>query len=427
MRRLLVLIAVATVLADSSIVTLALPAMVERFDLDVRSVAHVLTSFNLVLGLAAVPAAIVVRRAPAAAFAVGAVAFAASSLACGLAGRYDLVIAGRVGQAIAGAVLLGAAIPLLHDAPAVGRASLVGTAVGPGLGGILTQALGWQSIFLVQAPILVVALAAARRPAATPTSNEPSSRPAWVPLMALLLVSAGLAAALFLLVLLLIEAFGLRPAAAGAVASVLPLATVASLLVRPPWRAGAAAGAVLVASGVAALGLLPEASAGWVIGPQIAVGVGLGLAVGALTARILGSRPVGLHAASAIAARHLGVVVGLVLLTPLVAADLERATDDALAAGTAVVLDSRVPPQEKIALAIDLIRQVDAARDDVPDLGPVFGDGRQGGAYDAVRGRLDDEIARAATHAFSRAFLVGGLLALLALVPLGASWAAGRE
>ena len=76
---------------------------------------------------------------------------------------------------------------------------------------------------------------------------------------------------------------------------------------------------------------------------------GLGLALSALTERALAGRSAqAVHGGWTIAARHAGVVLGLLLLTPIFTADLERNEDDALAAGTAAVLDSRIPPLDKL-------------------------------------------------------------------------------
>ena len=57
---------VGIVLADSSVVTLALPEILAQFDVKIQTLAWVLTSFNLALALAAVPAAFAARRRPAA-------------------------------------------------------------------------------------------------------------------------------------------------------------------------------------------------------------------------------------------------------------------------------------------------------------------------------------------------------------------------
>ena len=127
---------------------------------------------------------------------------------------------------------------------------------------------------------------------------------------ALALVSAALAAALFLVVLLLIEGWRLTPIAAAAAVSVLP---VCSLLAAPLARrvaavdARAAAGVILIAGGLAGLGLLPKASVLLTLPPQALVGVGLALTLSALTeAALAGRAPQAIHGGWTIAARHAG-------------------------------------------------------------------------------------------------------------------------
>src|SRR4051794_3879253 len=67
---------VAVVLGDSGVVTLALPEILRDFGSEVGEVAWVLIAFNLVLALAAVPAArVCVRRDPAVATAAGLTGF----------------------------------------------------------------------------------------------------------------------------------------------------------------------------------------------------------------------------------------------------------------------------------------------------------------------------------------------------------------
>src|SRR3712207_4389100 len=58
----LLALAVGLVLADSSVVTLGLPGVLEDFDASPQAVSWVLTGYNLALALAAVPAALLVRR-----------------------------------------------------------------------------------------------------------------------------------------------------------------------------------------------------------------------------------------------------------------------------------------------------------------------------------------------------------------------------
>ena len=89
-------LATGIVLADSAVVTLALPDILRELGAEVGEVAWVLIAFNLVLALAAVPAS----RAPArAGTATGIVVFAAASAACALAPSLEVLIAARVAQA----------------------------------------------------------------------------------------------------------------------------------------------------------------------------------------------------------------------------------------------------------------------------------------------------------------------------------------
>ena len=95
-RRALVGLGIGLALADSSVVTLALPDILRRFDVQIPQVAWVLTSYNLGLALAAVPAAYAARRRPRAAFAAGTLGVAravAESSAFSVVGGGDTVAA----------------------------------------------------------------------------------------------------------------------------------------------------------------------------------------------------------------------------------------------------------------------------------------------------------------------------------------------
>jgi MFS family permease len=422
---------VAIVLADSSVVTIALPEILARYDVEIATLAWVLTSYNLALALAAVPAAFLARRRPVPVFALAVVVFAAASLVCALAPSFGVLVAGRTVQGLAGAAAVCAALDLLSDAtgadaPAAriwALAGILGAAVGPAVGGILTQLLGWESIFFVQAPLVLLVLATLRdaRSARVP---EPAERPHLAANMALLLVSAALVAALFLLVLLLINGWRLEPLTAGLVVTVMPVAAIVAARyagrVTPMW-ARAASGTILIAGGLAALGWLPHAGAVWTLLPQLAIGAGLGLALSALTERALAGRSAqAVHGGWTIAARHAGVVLGLLLLTPIFTADLERNEDDALAAGTAAVLDSDISPLQKIGVARDILVAVDDAKEEarIPDVADVVGGDEDDPAYAALIDELQEQLDRAATNTFSRSFLAAAVLGLLALVPI---------
>jgi len=67
----LLAVAVGVVLADSSVVTIALPDILARYHVEISTLAWVLTAFNLALALSALPAAFLARRRPVPVFGVG--------------------------------------------------------------------------------------------------------------------------------------------------------------------------------------------------------------------------------------------------------------------------------------------------------------------------------------------------------------------
>lgn len=437
MRSGLLGLAVGLALADSSIVTLALPEILGRFDVGITTVAWVLTSFNLVLALIAVPAALLARRLPRRAFLSGAVLFAAASLACGLATSFEVLIAARCVQAVGAAFVVVSALDLLAETTGSSAraarvwvtAGILGAAFGPGAGGILTELLGWRSIFFVQVPLALaplVTIVALREIAERPPSSPPG-RPHLSANAALLFLSGGLVAALFLLVLLLVSGWGMSPATAGIVVTVLPLAAIAGGRVPSDW-AGAgiriASGVVVVAGGLTALALLPRAGWAWTIAPQILVGTGIGLALAALTERAVAGRAEQIvHGGWTLAARHAGVVLGLLLLAPVLTSALDQSRDEAVRAGAAEVLDSRIPALDKLRVAQDVLDEVDKAekRGELPDVSAALADRPQNDDYRTLIAGLQEQLDRAVTDAFSKPFLLAALIALAALVPVAIS------
>ena len=77
---------VGVVLADSSIVTLALPSILREYDATVFGVSWVLTAFNLVLALSILPAVRIARLHPRGGWAAGLAIFVAASIACAASG-----------------------------------------------------------------------------------------------------------------------------------------------------------------------------------------------------------------------------------------------------------------------------------------------------------------------------------------------------
>lgn len=272
-------------------------------------------------------------------------------------------------------------------------------------------------------------LAVARHEAATGIIEPElrrTGRPHFWANVALAMVSAAIAAALFLLVLLLIEGWRLSPIGAAIVVSVMPLAAlVGSRLGNyvESARARAAAGAILVSGGLGGLALLPSAEVAVTVPPQILVGVGLSLVLSALTETALGGRaPQAIHGGWTISARHAGVVIGLLALTPIFTHEIAQQREDAIDAGTAVILDSPVEPLLKIDLARKVTDRLDEEKGKVPTIGPAFEplptDPQERAETVQLRSELQDQLDRGATHAFSSSFALAALIGLLALIPI---------
>src|SRR3954451_24936934 len=163
------------VVLDVTIVAVSLPAIQADLRLAGGALQWVVTAYTVAFGGLLIPAGragdVYGRRRL---FRLGLVVFAGASAACGLAPSGGALIASRAVQGAGAAVLAPVALALvntLFPEPAARRravavwtaAAAAGGAPGWGLGGALTQTLGWQAIFFVNAPLgLAGVLAAAR-------------------------------------------------------------------------------------------------------------------------------------------------------------------------------------------------------------------------------------------------------------------------
>jgi len=104
-------------------------------------------------------------------FVVGVVWFAVASLVCGIAPNVEMLIAARVLQGIGGALLTPGSLAIIEAVfipadrgRAIGSWSGLGSiaaAIGPFVGGGLVQYANWRWIFLINAPVAVLTVAAA--------------------------------------------------------------------------------------------------------------------------------------------------------------------------------------------------------------------------------------------------------------------------
>jgi MFS family permease len=272
----------------TSIANVGLPALARSFGASFHDVQWIVLAY-----LAATTGLVVVagrlgdlwgrRRL----LALGLAIFAAASLLCGAAPSLAWLVAARALQGCGAALMMALALAFVAEIVTpdktgsamglLGSMSAIGTALGPSLGGLLISGFGWRAIFLVQAPLGVLALLLVWRHlpagASVPTGERPKflagaasllkGRRLVAGLASSLLVSAVLMATLVVGPFYLTRSLGLEAALAGIAMSAGPI--VAALAGLPAGRlvdrCGARVATLLglggVAAGCAALALLP--------------------------------------------------------------------------------------------------------------------------------------------------------------------------
>jgi EmrB/QacA subfamily drug resistance transporter len=160
---------VLVVANDFTALNVALPAIERDFDVDVTTVQWVINAYALVFGMLLVTAGRLAdmfgrRRL----FFVGITIFAAFSALGGAAPSEAWLIATRVGMGIGGGLMWPAILGMTYAALPESRASLagalilgtagLGNALGPLLGGVLTDELSWRWIFFLNIPIAAFAM-----------------------------------------------------------------------------------------------------------------------------------------------------------------------------------------------------------------------------------------------------------------------------
>jgi predicted MFS family arabinose efflux permease len=408
--------AVAVAFADSSIVVLALPELYGQFQTSITGVSWVITAYNAAVAVTAL-ALVFTRRSllPA-----GLLVFFAASIGCAVAGSLAFLIAARTVQGIGAALLLAGSLRVLS-----GRvwtlAGTFGLALGPALGGVLTQAFDWRAIFVVQAPVALLGLlGSVRLPSRVDDAARPTTGVRWANACLGLLFGA-LVGALFLAVLLVISVWSYSPIGGALVVSALPAAALAVRPLEAHLPRAIASGASLLALGLVGLALLPSASVWLLVWALALCGAGLGLALPVLSNAALGSASVR-SGALTVGARHVGLVAALAVIAPLLASKVPAAGDRALLKGTAVLLDAPIGLDKKVPVALDLRDAFGRARaGETPDLAQPFdANGAQhdpalAAARDSLLGTIEATITRASRDAF---FVCAGFAALALLLAL---------
>ena len=149
---------------DGSIVNVALPEMAVYFGADAGTIAWVAVSYFVVLaGLMIFFARIAKNGMIKKVFLIGLIVFTVSSLFCGISVNFQMLLAFRLVQGV-GAAMMGAAAPMVcvKYLPAsnlglgmgvLTLGSSLGFALGPAVGGLITDLISWHWIFLINVPL----------------------------------------------------------------------------------------------------------------------------------------------------------------------------------------------------------------------------------------------------------------------------------
>lgn len=154
---------------DSTVVNVALPAVGEDLGAGVRGLQWTINSYLVTLSaLVLLGGSLGDRLGRRRVFVAGLVGFAIASLLCGAAPTIETLIAARALQGVAGALLVPGSLAIISAtfhpddrSRAVGAWSgLAGvtSAIGPFVGGWLIDAVSWRLVFLINLPLVVLAV-----------------------------------------------------------------------------------------------------------------------------------------------------------------------------------------------------------------------------------------------------------------------------
>lgn len=186
-RRTLTIASLATLATflDTTILFVAFPDIGATFsDASPATLSWVLNAYTIVFAAFLIPAGKIADRVGhRRSFLAGSALFTVASMVCGLAPTAELLIAGRIVQAVGGATLIPASLALVmrayprHELPRAvaiwGAAGAVAGALGPTLGAAVVEGLGWRWAFFINLPVGAYTIVAGRRTLAE--SSDPDT------------------------------------------------------------------------------------------------------------------------------------------------------------------------------------------------------------------------------------------------------------
>jgi len=179
-------VSLLAIVIDNTIVNVALPSLVRELDADVSQLQWVVDAYTLVFaGLLLLAGALGDRFGRRRTLLAGLAVFGLASLGAAYAGGVQALILARAVMGAGAAFIMPATLSLLvsvfpderERATAVGiwaATAGLGVALGPVTGGVLLDHFWWGSIFIVNVPLCVVAIAVGR--AVVPESRDPHPR-----------------------------------------------------------------------------------------------------------------------------------------------------------------------------------------------------------------------------------------------------------
>ncbi|HEX2026441.1 MAG TPA: MFS transporter [Nitriliruptorales bacterium] len=195
------------VFLDSTLVNVALPRIGEELRTTLFSTleaqSYVYNAYLLTLSaLLVVGGAWSDQRGRRRAFVLGLVGFGVTSVLCGVAPTMETLIAFRIMQGAAGALLVPVSLALLtagFEGEDQGRAfglwagaSALSTIVGPFVGGVLVDTVSWRLAFLINAPLAAVAVWASVRWVAESRDDQATGYVDWWGAVVVALAVGGL-------------------------------------------------------------------------------------------------------------------------------------------------------------------------------------------------------------------------------------------
>lgn len=159
---------------DSSIVNVALPDMANKLSVGINTIQWVVTSYLIVISaLVLIFGRIADIIGKTTVFQNGFIVFSIGSLLCGISTKVEFLIFSRVIQAIGAAMTMSSNQGIIADTfpknergRALGLSATtvaIGTMLGPPIGGIMVELINWQSIFLINVPIGILAFLFGRK------------------------------------------------------------------------------------------------------------------------------------------------------------------------------------------------------------------------------------------------------------------------